>query len=161
MRQMQDAEAKLDPATVSVSLADAAFFINQKITPLSQADPAEPQSTGFPPRCLPPSLSKQFTQPQLYTMFLINGRSIWSELPMTEWLVGAAKRPRIATDAEYAEFVLTAVSRHWPKLSESDQAMAASGSELAAVHAHQRWPNAQAAADVFPQRQSVWKPDCG
>ncbi|KAJ1955696.1 hypothetical protein EC988_001741, partial [Linderina pennispora] len=120
------AEAKLDPATVSISLADAAFVINQKITPLSQADPAEPQSTGFPPRCLPPSLSKQFTQPQLYTMFMINGRSIWSELPMTGWLVGAAKRSRIATDAEYAEFVLTAVSRHWPKLSESDQAMAAS-----------------------------------
>ncbi|KAJ1936614.1 hypothetical protein FBU59_004999, partial [Linderina macrospora] len=50
-------QANTISATVSISLADASYFINQKITPLSQPSPAEPQSTGFPLRCLPPSLS--------------------------------------------------------------------------------------------------------
>ncbi|KAJ1932082.1 hypothetical protein FBU59_006489, partial [Linderina macrospora] len=59
-------------------------------------------------------------------MFMVNGQSIWSELPLPAWLMSATKGPRIGTDAEYAEFVLTAVSRHWQKLSESGQATAAS-----------------------------------
>ncbi|KAI8324847.1 hypothetical protein GQ54DRAFT_295847 [Martensiomyces pterosporus] len=122
----QVAEEGKPGGTIRIALSEASYFINQKATPLCQQDPSSPQDTQMPPACLPPSLSGQFNQPQLHSMFTINGRSLWSELPLTVWVLNLTSKSRITIEPAFAELVLGVVSRSWTRIPETDQATIAS-----------------------------------